>query len=67
AVGLEPSTHEVGGDAAAREDGSMIWLQAGESRSYHTTFTVLDGAESIASAVQAIQAVQRQPAADVPD
>jgi hypothetical protein len=37
AVGLEPSTHHVSGDAAAREDGSMIWL---ESRVYHTTFRV---------------------------
>jgi hypothetical protein len=26
AVGLEPSTHHVAGDAAARADGSMIWL-----------------------------------------
>ena len=29
AVGLEPSTHDVGGDAAARADGSMIWLGRG--------------------------------------
>ncbi|MBV9543669.1 MAG: aldose 1-epimerase family protein, partial [Chloroflexi bacterium] len=27
AVGLEPSTHDVGGDTAARQSGSMIWLQ----------------------------------------
>ncbi len=32
AVGLEPSTHHVAGDAAAREDGSMIWLAHGEER-----------------------------------
>jgi len=38
AVGLEPSTHDVGGEAAARADGSMIWLGAGESRSYRTVF-----------------------------
>jgi hypothetical protein len=67
AVGLEPSTHDVSGDAAAREAGTMIWLAPGESRSYHTTFTVLDGAESIGTSVRAIQSVQRQPAADVPD
>ncbi|MEU7740640.1 aldose 1-epimerase family protein [Nonomuraea sp. NPDC049158] len=40
AIGLEPSTHHVGGDAAAREDGSMIWLEAQESRTYQTTFRV---------------------------
>jgi len=66
AVGLEPSTHDVGGDGAARSDGSMIWLGPGESRAYHTTFTVLDGATSIAEAVQAIQSRQVQPSSDVP-
>jgi Domain of unknown function (DUF4432) len=66
AVGLEPSTHSVDGENAARADGSMIWLQAGESRAYHTTFTVLDGAAEIAAAVAAIEARQKQPAADVP-
>jgi hypothetical protein len=66
AVGLEPSTHAVGGEAAARKDGSMIWLGAGESRSYHTVFSVLDGAAALAEAVQAIQARQRQPTDDVP-
>lgn len=67
AVGLEPSTHDVGGDLAARADGSMIWLGAGESRSYHTTFSVLDGAAAIEDAIRGIQARQMQPAADVPD
>ena len=38
AVGLEPSTHHVAGDAAAREDGSMIWLGHGDQRSYETVF-----------------------------
>jgi hypothetical protein len=38
AVGLEPSTHHVAGDAAAREDGSMIWLSHGEERHYETVF-----------------------------
>ncbi|MEQ7127746.1 aldose 1-epimerase family protein [Actinopolymorpha sp. B11F2] len=40
AVGLEPSTNHVAGAPAAREDGSLVWLDAGESRSYHTTFAV---------------------------
>jgi hypothetical protein len=38
AIGLEPSTHHVAGESAARRDGSMIWLEHGEARSYHTVF-----------------------------
>lgn len=67
AVGLEPSTHDVGGETAARADGSMIWLGAGESRSYHTIFSVLDGLDPIGEAIRSIQAHQLQPTADVPD
>jgi hypothetical protein len=67
AVGLEPSTHDVGGEAVARANGSMIWLGAGESRSYHTVFSVLEGAASLAEAVRRIRARQLQPTADVPD
>ncbi|HEY3061522.1 MAG TPA: aldose 1-epimerase family protein [Chloroflexota bacterium] len=66
AVGLEPSTHDVAGEAAARANGTMIWLGAGESRSYHTTFSVLEGAAEIDQALRAIQTRQPQPAADVP-
>jgi hypothetical protein len=66
ALGVEPSTHSPGGEAAARSDGTMIWLAAGESRSYHTRMSVLDGAEAIDAAVKKIEARQRQPAADVP-
>jgi hypothetical protein len=66
AVGLEPSTHDVRGEPAARADGSMIWLGAGESRTYHTTFSVLDGAARIAEITEAIQRRQQQPTADVP-
>jgi hypothetical protein len=36
AVGLEPSTHHMAGDAAARADGSMIWLGHGDERHYET-------------------------------
>jgi galactose mutarotase-like enzyme len=48
AVGLEPSTHHVAGDLAAREDGSMILLDGGESRTYRTTFRVHRGDEALA-------------------
>ena len=38
AVGLEPSTHHVAGDQAARADGSMIWLGHDDERRYQTVF-----------------------------
>ena len=37
ALGIEPSTHHVLGNIAARERGEMIWLEHGESRSYELT------------------------------
>jgi galactose mutarotase-like enzyme len=40
AVGFEPSTHHVQGEPAAREDGSMTFLEPGEERRYETTFRV---------------------------
>ncbi len=43
AVGLEPSTHHVAGDAAARAGGSMIWLAHGEERHYETVFRFARG------------------------
>ncbi|WP_329476564.1 aldose 1-epimerase family protein [Kribbella sp. NBC_01484] len=61
AVGLEPSTHHVAGDAAARADGSMTWLEHGESRTYRTAIRVLDGVEATTSARAAIRRVAGQP------
>ena len=46
AVGFEPSTHAVTGDQGARDDGTMTWLAAGESRTYSTTFRIIDAAEA---------------------
>lgn len=40
AMGLEPSTNHVEGAAAARADGTLIWLEPGAERSYRTTFRV---------------------------
>jgi len=57
AVGLEPSTHHVNGEAAARNDGSMTWLEHGESREYRTAIRVLEGPERTAAARAAITAV----------
>ena len=59
--GIEPSTHSVGGQQAARDDGSLIWLRHGETRRYRTAITVHAGAEGIGSAVARVTA-QQSPA-----
>ncbi|MCS5714150.1 aldose 1-epimerase family protein [Herbiconiux sp. CPCC 205716] len=61
AVGLEPSTHHVDGDAAARENGSMVWLEHGERREYSTIVRVLDGEAETRASVEAIRAIAGQP------
>ncbi len=66
ALGIEPSTHHVLGDLAARERGEMIWLEHGESRAYDAVFRVLDGAGEIAAAEGRIAAIARQPQQDYP-
>jgi hypothetical protein len=66
AVGIEPSTHHVGGDQRARDDGSMIWLEHGECREYHTAISVLEGQQALAQAVKEIRSVAIQPEEDVP-
>ncbi len=66
AMGIEPSTHHVTGNLAARERGEMIWLEHGEYRSYDAVFRVLDGASAIAASEARISAIARQPADDFP-
>jgi hypothetical protein len=39
-LGLEPSTHHATGEAGARADSSMTFLEAGEARTYHTQFSL---------------------------
>jgi len=65
-MGIEPSTHHVLGNNAARARGEMIWLGAGEGRDYVAAFRVLDGADAIAAAQDRIRAVQDQPDTDFP-
>ena len=67
ALGLEPSTHHVLGDAAARERGEMIWLEHGQERRYDAVLAVLDGAASVGAAEARIAAAARQPAEDYPE
>lgn len=66
ALGIEPSTHHVLGNQAARDRGEMIWLKAGEGRSYDARFTVLDGAAALARAETRIRAIAAQPADPYP-
>ena len=66
ALGIEPSTHHVLGDLAARERGEMIWLEHGEARAYDAVFHVLDGAGEIAATEGRIAAIARQPQQDYP-
>ncbi len=67
AMGIEPSTHHVLGDKAARERGEMIWLEHGEGRDYAATFRILDGAPAIAAAETRIAAAAVQPDEDYPE
>lgn len=66
ALGIEPSTHHVLGDNAARERGEMIWLEHGEARDYEARVRVLDGADAIRSAEARIRAAGPQPPDDFP-
>lgn len=65
-MGLEPSTHHVLGNLAARDRDEMIWLNHGDTRRYDTTFTVLPDAEAIAASEARIRAISPQPADPYP-
>ncbi|SMY10163.1 hypothetical protein LOM8899_04338 [Flavimaricola marinus] len=66
ALGIEPSTHHVTGNGAARDRGEMIWLDPLEERTYHATFRILDGAEAISAAEERISSIAVQPAEPYP-
>ncbi|GIH22770.1 DUF4432 domain-containing protein [Acrocarpospora phusangensis] len=42
AVGFEPSTNAVAGEPAAREAGTLTFLEPGEERAYHTALRILE-------------------------
>lgn len=46
-TGLEPGTHPPIGQAKAREEGSLIFLEPGESRVYELEFSILREAKAI--------------------
>ena len=67
ALGLEPSTHHVLGDVAARQRGEMIWLEHDEARHYDAVLRVLDGAAAISDAAARIATAGPQPAEEYPE
>lgn len=66
ALGIEPATNHVLGNAAARERGEMTWLMHGDERHYDTTFSVLPDAAAIAGVEARIAAIAVQPDTDYP-
>lgn len=66
ALGIEPSTHHVTGNLAARERGEMIWLNHGDQRRYDTSFVILPDTAAIAAAEARIRAIHGQPDTDYP-
>jgi hypothetical protein len=62
-VGLEPSSHHVSGDQAARDDGSMTWLRHGECKEYDLSIKILADADDVSGSLAAIRAVGGQPQA----
>lgn len=66
ALGIEPSTHHVLGNQAARDREEMIWLRSGEERRYDASFAVLADAAEMAGAATRIRAIACQPADPYP-
>ena len=65
-MGVEPSTHHILGNTAARERAEMIWLRPGEARHYDTRFTALTSSADIAATEARIAAIAAQPEEDFP-
>lgn len=61
AVGLEPSSNHVTGEAAARENGELAWLQHGDSREYRLSVRVLEGTDAVSESHARIRAIGGQP------
>jgi hypothetical protein len=55
------------GNNAARDRHEMIWLDAGENRSYQTRFRVLDGYGDLAETIKRVRAAGDQPSDDYPE
>lgn len=66
ALGIEPSTHHVLGNQAARDRGEMIWLRHAEEKRYDSVFRILDGGAAIEAAEARIRAIANPPPEDYP-
>ncbi len=66
AMGIEPGTNHIGGNAFARRRGELIELEHGEYRDYTVRLSILDGAAAIADAEARVRAAGPQPADDFP-
>ncbi len=60
AIGIEPSTHHVLGKPFAEERNEGIWLNHGDTRNYHSIFTIHHGADQIANLTKRIQSIGPQ-------
>ncbi len=67
ALGIEPSTHHVLGNNAARARNEMIWLDAGEERPYLLTIRVLPDADATDAASRRIAGIAAQPSDPYPE
>lgn len=67
ALGIEPATHHVLGNLAARERSEMIWLEHGDERHYDTVMRILPDARAISDAEARIRATSDQPQNDYPE
>lgn len=66
AVAIEPATHHVLGNGAARARDEMIWLEHLEERRYQTRFRVLAGQDALRDCERRINAIASQPEEDFP-
>ncbi len=66
AFGIEPSSHHVLGNQAARDRNEMIWLNHGDSKLYNTEFEILTSKQAIANSETKIRAIAQQPREDFP-
>ena len=66
AMAIEPSSHHVLGNLAARDRGEMIWLAHDQSRSHEAKFTVLTDAGQISACEQKIHSAAKQPSEPYP-
>lgn len=61
AIGLEPSSNHVAGEQAARDDGSIAWLEHGDSREYNATIRILMDSTEVESSIAQVRNLGDQP------